>query len=101
MVRFTDNLCQHAINNCDCCGIENLVVSNPCHNENNGCDDEDYLDVELETFKQLQLELKFSNLKRLKFFNLVLFYTIHYTLLKPTINKINSKVEINSFAWKN
>ena len=93
------------INNCDCSGIENLIVSNPSYNENdNSWDDEDYVDVELKTFKQLAL--KCTNLKRIKLhFGLVLCYDLlsFWTLLKSIIiiiNKNNSKVEIISFAWK-
>ena len=41
---FGDNFGQHAINNCDCCGIENLMVNNQGYNEHDdGWDDEDYL----------------------------------------------------------
>ena len=102
MLCFSDKWYQYVINNCDCSGIENLIVSNPRYNENdNSWDDEDYVDVELQTF--VQLALKFPNLKRLKLhFGLVLFCDLlsFWTFLKPIINKTNSKVESISYAWK-
>ena len=96
MLSFSDK-CQCVINHCDCCGIENLIVSN------SSWDDEDYFDVELQTLKQLAL--KFTNLKLLKLhFELVLNYDLlsFWTLLRliPIIKKNNSKVEIISHAWK-